>query len=672
MPREIRTTSRGLRTEFEQSISGDIIRALVEIITNADDSYTRAGKDGPIHVEFGKPGRTTRDKHITLVSVTDYAEGMNEKEMSVAADVGVETSGFARKKTIRGLLGRGLKQAAFGIGVGADIESIKGGVLSVARLYDGEQQKCMFSPGSELSALDEEDQPPRLPTAEDRLRLNLPGDGTRVTLRASRELWNQNLHKDTIRLKLQTHYALRSILKNSASRPIYLTDRDGIQVGPLEYKNPKSDPEKPILSTAIKIDGFPNAAAHLKVYRSVIDLGPVEEYSESGIIVYADGVPVVQTMFGRENHPLVGRFYGRLKCDYISELLRKENAKGAIKLISLQRLGLIPSHPFTKALTKATQPQIDALLQAESEREKKQKAQEKDTHLQKALDSLVPELNKLLSSMLDPVQDSTGTVKGGTAIPEPPDTPQAPAVFYQPLLDLEFFPEEIGVRAHAEKQTTLYLRDASFRDGQKLHVTVEGEGVKVLTTDIRVDHSRACVSTDTGPIGYSKLPFKIEGVQAGTNAIVHVSVGQATAMLLVTVGSHKEPQPPKPKPKGAILKDISLAPFDGKYRAHFDVVTGTLRVNTAHPLQKHYADLRHERDRAKRRPWVTEVADSMTDALCRVVISKLIEEKGTIPRNGGWDKTMNELDSLWFSLGTGVHKAVEAKLLSATDGPSAT
>src|SRR5688572_9633631 len=98
-PREIKTTSRGLRTEFEQSISGDIVRALVELITNSDDSYTRAGKDGPIVVSFGKPGKRS-NKQIVPISVTDHAEGMNEKEMSVAADVGVETSGFASKKTI--------------------------------------------------------------------------------------------------------------------------------------------------------------------------------------------------------------------------------------------------------------------------------------------------------------------------------------------------------------------------------------------------------------------------------------------------------------------------------------------------------------------------------------------------------------------------------------------
>jgi hypothetical protein len=444
MPREIRTTSRGLRTEFEQSVSGDIIRALVEIVTNADDSYTRGDKQGPIFIEFGKPGKGVA-KNIYPVSVTDHAEGMNEKEMSTAADVGVESSGFAKKKTIRGLLGRGLKQAAFGVGIGADIESIKGGILNAARLYDGEGHKCMFAKGSEFSELDEDDQPPRVPSADDRQRLNIPVEGTRITLRASKELWTVNQHKDVILEKLQTHYALRSILKQSSTRPVYVTDRDGNQHGPLEYKNPKTDPDKPILSVSLNIEGYPEAKAHLKVYRAAIDLGEVDEYSESGIIIYAESVPLVQTFFGRESHALAGRFFGRLKCDFIADLLKTENASGSIKLITLQRQGFVTNHAFTKALTKAAQPHVDKLLQQESDREQKQKSDERDKGLKKALDSMVPELNRLLASLLDPSPGSSGPVKGAnTQVEPPPVVPPTP--YYQPLTDLEFFPEEVGVR----------------------------------------------------------------------------------------------------------------------------------------------------------------------------------------------------------------------------------
>lgn len=663
MPRKINVTSRGLRTEFEQSINGDIVRALVEIVTNADDSYTRAGKDGPIYIEFSK-----LRKNIYPVSVTDNAEGMNENDMSLGADVGGETSGFASKKTIRGLLGRGLKQAAFGIGVGVDMEAIKSGVLNAARLYLGGHD-CMFAAGSEFSELGDDEQPPHKPTAEEREQLRIPGDGTRITLRVSKELWAINRHQDTILERLQTHYALRSILKNSAKRPIYVIDRDGSMYGPLTYKNPRADPEKPILSTALDIEDFPAANAHLRIYRSAIDLGPVEEYSESGVIIYTHDVPLVHTFFSRESHPLAGRFYGRLKCDYIADILRKENAAGAIKLIYLQRQGFNPGHQFTKALTKAALPHIDGLLQQESEREKKQESEKTDKSLQKALDSLVPELNKLLSSLLNPIPGSDGQVKTPQGKPPEPVEPPTPVHYYQPLQDLEFFPEEIGVRAHAEKQTTLYVRDGAFTDKERLKVKVEGEGIRVITTDVQINHARASKRPEDGPVGYSKVPFRVAGIQAGTNAIVHVSAGKADAMLLVTVGSYKEPPPPPPpKPKGAILKEISIKDFPGKYRAHFDTVTGTLKVNTAHPLQKHYAVLMRERDRVKRRPWVTEVADAMTDALCRVIISNMIEEKGTIPRDGGsstWNKTMVELDSLWYSLGTGVHKVVETKLLNA-------
>lgn len=665
MPREIKTTSRGHRTEFEQSINGDIIRALVEIITNADDAYTRAETDGPIFIVFGRPGKGPA-KDISPVSVTDHAEGMTEADMSAAADIGVEASGFAKKKTIRGLLGRGLKQAAFGIGRGAELASIRKGILSFGRLYDGEHRECMFAVGAEFQqTFGGQDYSPRIPTAEDREHLNIPGDGTRVTLFASRELWTVHLHQDVIRERLQTHYALRALLKNSARRPVYLTDRDGNQYGPLEYKNPKTSPEKAVVSTPLTCDGFPEAKGYLKIFRSVIDLGPVEEYNESGVIVYAEGVPITQTFFGREGHSLAGRFFGHLTCDYIAEILQKENSKGSIKLITLQRMGFVQTHPFAKALAKAAQAHIDRLLQQEAEREKRQKAEQKDETLKKALESLVPELNKLMAALLNPLKDTDGNVSGDDGDdgkqPEPEDKPEP--TYYQPLTDLEFYPEEIGVRLHAEKQSTLYVRDGAFSNGQKLRITVEGEGVRVISKEMQVDHARASKRDEDGPVGYSRLPFRVEGMQAGTNAIVHVAVGQATAMLLVTVGSHKEPPAPRPRPKGAILKDITFGEYDAKFRAHFDVVTGVLKVNSAHPLQKYYAEARQEKDRSRRRPWATAVADSMTEALVRVVISNFIEEKGTIPRADGWSKTMIALDTLWYSLGMGVHKVVETKLL---------
>jgi hypothetical protein len=666
MPREIRTTSRGYRTEFEQSINGDIIRALVEIITNSDDSYTVAEKNGPITITFSRPARGSRHG-IADVSVTDHAGGMTEAEMSHAADIGVESSGFAKTKTVRGLLGRGLKQAAFGIGSGAEIASVKGGVLSYCRLYDGEKHECMFAKGSEYAgAFGMSDHSPRIPRAQDRDDLGIPADGTRVTLHVASDKWTTNKHQDALKQNLQNHFALRQLFKKHNDRPVFLVDRDGDRYGPLEYTNPVTDPPRPVLSVDLKIEGFPKAQAHLRVHRASIDLGPIDEYSESGITIRAENVPIQQTMFGRESHPLAGRFFGRLKCDYIAELLREENAKGSIKLVTLQRLGLAPHHPFAKALTRAAVIHIDRLIQEESERGKKKDSDEGRTKLSKALQDMVPVLNKLMSSLLAATPGAVGPIKANDPTVDPNPEPPPPPGWHQPLEDLEFFPEELGVRLHAEKRTALFVRDAAFADKQRLQISVEGEGVRVLSRDLAVDHRRAVTNDKDGPVGYSKLPFRIEGTQAGTNAIVHVSAGHARAMLLVTVGSHKEPPPPSPPPKGGFLQKIEMQFYpDSKFRAHFDSTSGTLRINLSHPVQKYYDALRTEKDRSKRRAWVVAVADAMTDALFRQVISAYIEDKGKIPRNDGWGKTMNELDALWHSVGVGVHEVADAKLLAA-------
>jgi hypothetical protein len=196
-------------------------------------------------------------------------------------------------------------------------------------------------------------------------------------------------------------------------------------------------------------------------------------------------------------------------------------------------------------------------------------------------------------------------------------------------------------------------------------VSVDGEGIKVLSRDLVVDHQRASKNEKDGPVVYSKLQFRLEGTRAGTNAIVHVSIGSASAMLLVTVGSKMDPPPPPPQPKGGFLRKIEMETSDAKYRAHFDRSTGTLRVNLSHPLQKRYDASRQDPAREKRRVWVVAIADAMTDALFRQVISAYIEEKGKIRRDDPWGKIMNELDVLWHGVGVRVHEIAEAKLLLA-------
>ena len=81
------------RQQADQAIKRDVIRALVELITNSDDSYRRLesrGKevDGRITIEV------LRKRQQSVFRVTDYAEGMDGNALDQALGVYAEdTSG---------------------------------------------------------------------------------------------------------------------------------------------------------------------------------------------------------------------------------------------------------------------------------------------------------------------------------------------------------------------------------------------------------------------------------------------------------------------------------------------------------------------------------------------------------------------------------------------------
>lgn len=108
-------------------MKGSVIRALIELITNCDDAYSRSRKSGPISIEVHRfPGTD----EPTQIAVRDRATGLNRGEMEKNfIQLGGDRSGFADGEEVRGLFSRGSKDTAwFGETV---FEGIKGGEYTV-------------------------------------------------------------------------------------------------------------------------------------------------------------------------------------------------------------------------------------------------------------------------------------------------------------------------------------------------------------------------------------------------------------------------------------------------------------------------------------------------------------------------------------------------------------
>ena len=125
--RRVKYTARAFQQDASNAMKGDIVRGLIELITNCDDAYGDVSQ-GKIRVEVEH-----RKNSPWRVVVRDRAKGMRRQRMLEAiGDVGARTSGFEEGAPVRGNLGRGAKDvAAFGP---VTFESICEGYISVMTL----------------------------------------------------------------------------------------------------------------------------------------------------------------------------------------------------------------------------------------------------------------------------------------------------------------------------------------------------------------------------------------------------------------------------------------------------------------------------------------------------------------------------------------------------------
>lgn len=127
--------SRALRQDAEQAIRKDVIRALVELITNSNDSYNDLEKAGHKHsgkiiIDVG----TIRKKKT--VRIRDEAKGMSLEKLVEVLSVyaGIQSSSYNDDATFnRGLFGRGLKDSIMGLGE-AKVVSFHAGYFSVVNV----------------------------------------------------------------------------------------------------------------------------------------------------------------------------------------------------------------------------------------------------------------------------------------------------------------------------------------------------------------------------------------------------------------------------------------------------------------------------------------------------------------------------------------------------------
>lgn len=385
---------RAFMQDAGQAMLGHIDRALIELITNADDAY---GNDaGPIYVEVDKD----KSDGSFLVSVMDQAKGLTSAEMLAAfTEIGGQQAKLTQGGMSRGLLGRGAKDVAiFGQ---VTFVGYKNGAISNLTIY----------PNMHWSMTLEDEPATDAQLKEYGFTSGKPGLLVTVLVKDPSEFPKANVLKQDLGNTIQ----LRDLVKR---REVFYTDfRDPGHMSQVETTLPEGSI---VLDQVITVQGATAQSARLVVRRLPSrQTSSLSEKTAHGLALKS-GVSVFQnTWFDLTNKPESKLLAGSLELDYLMEYLRAEatsDTPPVVSLLTRTRDGLNKQHPefraISEAVVRAVTPIMDAIAAEDSTVRQPSEALKKD------LQVLATALRDDLLNMLKELDDEQPTGGSGSDLPD--------------------------------------------------------------------------------------------------------------------------------------------------------------------------------------------------------------------------------------------------------------
>ncbi|GAI15931.1 unnamed protein product, partial [marine sediment metagenome] len=208
--------SQNIIRQMSFSTIRNTMDAVVELVTNSDDSYRRLEQEntsatGNISISISR----LKGGLVRNLVVRDNAEGMDRLNLEKAIKFAEPASGIKEGKTVRGCFGRGLKEAIISLGRGR---------VDTIRNNRHDSVEVWWDKGTNEGQYHLLEHPIEA-TDEIRKKMGIPtGNGTVVTI----DVDNPKIKcpdYQTFNYQLSCHYALRDI-NSSANRNVILVFYD--------------------------------------------------------------------------------------------------------------------------------------------------------------------------------------------------------------------------------------------------------------------------------------------------------------------------------------------------------------------------------------------------------------------------------------------------------------
>jgi hypothetical protein len=454
----IEADSRHVLRRMHKAMQGNAIRALVELITNSDDSYIRLARESRpdsaperiIEVLYCKEG------YAGVFAVRDFAEGMSEADVDRSfTKYGAATSGLEEGNSVRGYFGEGAKD-------------------SLATMLDG--RICTFKDGQFVECrlyVDEKTHEPKYAIddpipAVARLRSihGVDGNGTVAHFKADPAAGHTVPRFTTVQEELSNNYQLRKIMMNPDKR-VMLIGEDGTERR-LHVRRPKPSIEVSADDFEVTYDGL-SFTVHVSIWRADHELRQSGEDRDGGLLLVDDGDAVLGiTLFRFETEPLAAQLFGEVRIGGFRQLLEREEA-----VLSERRDGLEASHPFCKAII----PKIEALLEKQVAQERKRRQQD-STKVDKKEQERYRKAFSLLNEIAETETQSVtnlGDAPAGEVEPPPNG--------------IALYPFTAQIQAGKRYGFELRIDTEVVKPGSLVSITTSCPGVFLVTKEVRVEQA---------------------------------------------------------------------------------------------------------------------------------------------------------------------------------------
>jgi len=588
MTKRIPMNPRFAKQSAEATIK-NVIDAIVELVTNSDDSYRRLEEEGidhcgriEIHISRRKGGVCEK------LVVKDWAEGMTREKLQQAIEFAGETSGFEEGKSVRGMFGRGLKETIIALGKGI-IKTVKDGKKHQTRLWwDSEEKEPLY---------DDE----MLNRTEDTSEEN----GTEINIRVTNKRIKVPEMK-TLSAQISNHYALRRITQNrEVVLFFYDLKRKMDRMCPIRFQEP-IDKEKVVDRVVTYPAIFDEGKDQVRVivYESREKLGKSPRYdpfSICGILIKVGAGVLDNQLFKFDNDEAAFHFFGEAKCDCLENRIRE----GRTELIDFNRAGLDWRHDYCKELSKAIESVLDPLVQKKKEDllRSKPKVEVKEP-TKKMLKKLCSELNRIAKEELQELE--------GKGIGAPPTG------------DFAVKPEYANIYpVGKERSFSVYAsKDIVDNFGKKVYIGVDE------TLQIRPLSSVVDLHPHHKYPNYYWGHFKVVGDAENAEGKIIASLGDEKAFATVKV---TPPKKSKSKRKLAVKKGgfiTDIRPDDaetktGGQRSRYEEETGIIWVNVNFPSVRNYIKAGFEGlEKPEARMLLSEIVG---ETFCKAMVRKKME-----------------------------------------------